>query len=174
MIISNDTFAVHFVEAEVRGDGEDSEEAQHEAHGGGGQQGGGGRGRGRGDGAAHRSWTFLNVHCQLLLFLGSSRPGSLLLSCVACHIQCKSLKVTRAAVLHLTVETAGWRPSPRLGRTWRSQLCYEPPARRCRHCPGPGCLHTPTYSPRHPQPIYLLGMQTNHRQRFHNHGEGLY
>ena len=40
MIISNDTFAVHFVEAEVRGDGEDSEEAEHEAHGGGGQQGG--------------------------------------------------------------------------------------------------------------------------------------
>ena len=92
MIISNDTFAVHFVEAEVRGDGEDSEEAEHEAHGGGGQQGGGGRGRGSGDGAAHRSWTSLNVHCQLLLFLGSSRPGSLLLSCVACHIQCKGLK----------------------------------------------------------------------------------
>ena len=63
MIISNDTFAVHFVEAEVRGDGEEGEEAQHEAHGGGGQQGGGGRGRGRGDGAAHRSWTSLNAHC---------------------------------------------------------------------------------------------------------------
>ena len=63
MIISNDTFAVHFVEAEVRGDGEEGEEAQHEAHGGGGQQRGGGRGRGRGDGAAHRSWTSLNAHC---------------------------------------------------------------------------------------------------------------
>ena len=63
MIISNDTFAVHFVEAEVRGDGEEGEQPQHEAHGGGGQQGGGGRGRGRGDGAAHRSWTSLNAHC---------------------------------------------------------------------------------------------------------------
>ena len=72
MIISNDTFAVHFVEAEVRGDGEDSEEAEHEAHGGGGQQGGGGRGRGRGDGAAHRSWTSLNAHCCYSLGPGES------------------------------------------------------------------------------------------------------
>ena len=74
MIISNDTFAVHFVEAEVRGDGEEGEQPQHEAHGGGGQQGGGGRGRGRGDGAAHRSWTSHTA----VLFLGSWRAGSLL------------------------------------------------------------------------------------------------
>ena len=91
MIISNDTFAVHFVEAEVRGDGEDSEEAEHEAHGGGGQQGGGGRGRGRGDGAAHRSCTSLNAHC--CYSLGLHARGVSYIQCVFTVVSCMSYSI---------------------------------------------------------------------------------